>query len=380
MKRIVSVLLALLLCLSAMPVALAAEQPTFTDVYDTDWYVQDVAYNYLLDLMQGTGSGKFGPNDKLTRGQLVTILHRIEGSPATEEDLIFTDVPPTAYYANGVKWAKENSIVSGYSPEKFGPGDNITREQMATIMYRYAAYKGISTTARADLSKFSDNGKISGYAKEALSWANAAGLISGTSSTTLAPTGTASRAQAAAILHRFSEGQLGITAEGSTKTFVAATKPVVTPDYDAIIEQLSTELAAMDRATMLVQDEKWRALVDALTQKEYARLVAYGNSLGYTTSELGDPVYYHLYYEARPGYSTPGEDHTPQAEYDITFHKGIYDIGFTFVASADWDLFGVHTGYTAVQVVVRENGSRIYSQILFDGNYRTFYEKMEQYA
>ena len=115
----------------------------------------------------------------------------------------FKDVDVNAYYATAVYWARMNGIVAGYSDELFGPNDTITREQMAAILYRYAQYKGCDTTAKADLSKFADAAQVGSYAVEAIRWANAEGLVSGTSDTTLTPGGSATRAQAAVILTRF---------------------------------------------------------------------------------------------------------------------------------------------------------------------------------
>ena len=173
---------------------------TFTDVKDSDWFASAVKYAYEKGLMSGTGNGVFSPNTATNRAMIVTILYRLEGSPAVTNSSSFTDVASGTYYADAVAWAAENGIVSGYGNNKFGPTDNITREQLATILYRYAQYKNNDTTASADLSAYTDAGTISTYAKTALSWANASKLINGTSGTTLSPKQTATRAQVAQIL------------------------------------------------------------------------------------------------------------------------------------------------------------------------------------
>ena len=179
-------------------------QPTapgsFSDVKDSDWFASAVKYVEEKGLMSGTGSGVFSPNTAANRAMIVTILYRLEGSPAVTASSSFTDVASGTYYADAVAWAAQNGIVSGYGNNRFGPTDSITREQLAAILYRYAQYKGNDTTAGADLSAYTDAGTISAYARTALSWASAQKLINGTSTTTLSPRQTATRAQVAQIL------------------------------------------------------------------------------------------------------------------------------------------------------------------------------------
>ena len=178
----------------------------FVDVPDNAWYYDAVKYVNENGLMAGTSGNTFSPDATTTRGMLVTILYRLEGSPNIENEIWgypFKNVDVNAYYATAVYWARMNGIVAGYSDELFGPNDTITREQMAAILYRYAQYKGCDTTAKADLSKFADAARVGSYAVEAIRWANAEGLVSGTSDTTLTPGGSATRAQAAVILTRF---------------------------------------------------------------------------------------------------------------------------------------------------------------------------------
>ena len=134
---------------------------------------------------------------------LVTILSRLEGSPAVTGTASFPDVAAGQWYTDAVIWASANGIVTGYSNGSFGPEDTITREQMATIFYRYASYKGYDTTAQAALSSYTDAGQVSPYATEAMGWAIGSGLITGTSDTPLSPAGFAPRAQAAVLRPRF---------------------------------------------------------------------------------------------------------------------------------------------------------------------------------
>lgn len=176
----------------------------FTDVNLEAWYHEAVDYVLTAGLMNGMSDTIFAPDSQLTRGMLVTVLYRLEGEPAVA-GTAFADVAADAYYAKAVTWASANGIVKGYGGDVFGPEDDITREQLATILCRYAAYKGCDVSGRADLSGFTDAAQISDYAAETLAWANAAGLINGMGDKTLAPQSGATRAQVAAILMRFCE-------------------------------------------------------------------------------------------------------------------------------------------------------------------------------
>lgn len=178
----------------------------FSDVRIADWFYNDVKYVYEKGMMAGTAADVFAPNAITTRAMIVTILYRLEGSPAVTGTSAFVDVPAGQWYTDAVNWAAANQIVKGTSATTFAPNDSITREQMAAILYRYAQYKGYDVTKKADLSGYSDNGQVSAYAKDALAWANAAKLINGVTNTTLAPQGNATRAQVSAILHRFCDG------------------------------------------------------------------------------------------------------------------------------------------------------------------------------
>lgn len=177
----------------------------FVDVSESAWYYDAVAYCYENGLMAGTSGSTFAPDTTTSRGMIVTILYRLDGTQAVSGTSGFADVAAGQYYADAVAWASANGIVGGYGNGNFGPNDPITREQMAAILYRYAQYKGYDTSASADLSVFADAGQISAYAVPALQWANAEGLINGTSTTTISPDGSGTRAQIAVILMRFCE-------------------------------------------------------------------------------------------------------------------------------------------------------------------------------
>lgn len=176
----------------------------FTDVREADWFYDDVVYAYENGLFSGTSDTTFSPNASMTRAMLVTVLYRLEGQPTVSGRSGFSDVKLNSYYEDAVTWAADNGIVNGTGATTFSPNANVTREQMAAILYRYAQYKQYGTTASAGLNGFSDAAKVSAYAKAPLSWAVAEKLVNG-SEGRLLPTGNATRAQVAAILHRFVE-------------------------------------------------------------------------------------------------------------------------------------------------------------------------------
>lgn len=176
----------------------------FTDVSSSAWYADAVRYVYKNGMMNGTSDTEFSPNATTNRAMLVTILHRLENTPSAAASS-FTDVVSGSYYADAVNWAAANGIVNGITATNFAPNTAITREQMATILYRYAQYKGYDVSASNNLSAYTDAANISSYATTAMQWVNAEGLITGNTTTTLNPTGNATRAEVATILMRFCE-------------------------------------------------------------------------------------------------------------------------------------------------------------------------------
>ena len=181
----------------------------FIDVNEGDWFYDAVAYAYENELMDGVGGNRFAPNSATTRAQLVTILYRLEGQPAVSGDLPFTDVEAGTWYTNAVGWAAQNGIVNGVGDDTFAPGNDLTREQLVTILYRYAESKSYDVSASADLAGYPDGEEIQAYAREAMAWAVAENIIRGMEDDTLKPAGNASRAQIATILMRFCEGVAG---------------------------------------------------------------------------------------------------------------------------------------------------------------------------
>ena len=184
----------------------------FSDVAADSWYYDAVSYVVSEGLMNGISDNLFSPAQKLNRGMTVTILHRLAGTPSAETPNRFSDVEDGSWYEDAVSWASSREIVTGYDEESFGPSDDITREQMAVIFYRYAKDAGMDVTSAgqgvdliSESSGYSDGHEVSSYAADAVKWAVGSGLISGRDDGTLDPKGTASRAEAAQILKNFCE-------------------------------------------------------------------------------------------------------------------------------------------------------------------------------
>lgn len=182
----------------------------FADVSGADWYYENVRYVAENKLMNGTSENTFSPNSTLTRAMLVTVLYRLEGEPATNKSIPFGDVDMGEYYGNAVSWAKQNGIVSGITETEFAPNQNISREQIVTIIYRYAQYKGYDVSLGDDIeiANYDDFGAVSQYAISAMKYGVASGLLKGRSDRTLNPKDNATRAEIAAILQRFADKSL----------------------------------------------------------------------------------------------------------------------------------------------------------------------------
>ena len=171
------------------------------------WYHEGIDYAIEKGMMNGVASDAFAPDDTTTRAMIVTILYRLEGEPAAEA-ASFKDVEAGSWYEAAVNWAAANGIVNGYDADTFAPTDQITREQMAAILYRYANFKGQDVTGQAELGSFTDSSAVSEYAQTAMAWAVNAELINGMTETTLVPQGSATRAQVATLMMRLCENIL----------------------------------------------------------------------------------------------------------------------------------------------------------------------------
>lgn len=203
-KRWFALALALVLVMSLLPVtSLAAPVGRFEDVSEDAWYADAVKFVTEKGLMNGVSETAFAPDDTTSRAMIVTILHRAAGSPGAAKKNPFADVPDGRWFTDAVRWASETGVVTGYNEKTFGPDDAITREQLAVILFRYAGQQGGDVSKRDELKAFSDADTVSGWAKEAVQWTVAEGLINGVKKDVLSPAGSATRAQAAAILMRF---------------------------------------------------------------------------------------------------------------------------------------------------------------------------------
>lgn len=186
----------------------ASEQTSTTCPFSdalNHWAYEAIEYVYNKNIMQGTSNATFAPDTNMTRAMLVTVLHRLENAEITNSNNKFTDVPIDRWYTDAVVWATSNSIVNGISENQFAPDADISREEMATILYRYAKMKGYEVNEFANLSQYSDINEIDSWALDAIKWANKKGLINGTSDKTLSPNQKATRAQLCTILMRFCE-------------------------------------------------------------------------------------------------------------------------------------------------------------------------------
>lgn len=182
----------------------------FVDVPANDFYLDAVKFVYEKGLMNGITATTFGGSRTITRGQIVTILYRLSGSPAASNTSSFQDVPADEYYAPAITWAASNAIVNGRNSTSFAPNDAITRQELAAILYRYTSFRGLTNNKLANLSGYTDQGQVDGYAVTPMQWCVGNGIINGTSNTTLTPRGTAQRYQAAIMLMRYCQAFLNM--------------------------------------------------------------------------------------------------------------------------------------------------------------------------
>lgn len=215
-RKFVSIIVTLCFLLTLVPAgafaAPAESTAPFDDVQSSDWFYEPVQYIYDEGLMAGTGDRIFSPQQTTTRGMIVTILHRMAGGPDAEAQN-FTDVDADAWYAPAINWSIESGVGAGYGGGLFGPDDAITREQMASFLYRYAELEGYDVSAVGDLNDFADASAVSNWAKDVMSWAVGAELFAGRENNNLAPQGLTTRAEAATILMRYCENIVGTSAE-----------------------------------------------------------------------------------------------------------------------------------------------------------------------
>ena len=178
---------------------------SFADVTENDWFYEYVMYAVQKGLFSGTGENTFSPNRSMTRSMLVTVLHRLEGKPAASKAAAFSDVPAGQWYTDAVSWSLEKEIIKGITETEFKPESNITREQLAVMLYRYASTKNMVSGEGGSTDSFTDKDKVSSWAETAVKWAVGNGIITGRTNGSLDPSGSATRAEVAAMLQRYIE-------------------------------------------------------------------------------------------------------------------------------------------------------------------------------
>ena len=262
MKKTASLVLLLFVLLGSFSqAALTADLSIpFEDVESTSWFYEDVAYVNENGLMTGTGQTTFSPFGAMSRGMLITVLYRIAGEPEVTAACPFRDVKPGSYYEQPIIWASASGVVNGVSETEYAPDQSATREQIVTILHRFARYSGFAVDSSAELTAFRDSDRVSSYAVDAMKWAISLGIISGTDEKKLEPQGTAQRAQVAAIIHRYAVNVLngdkinvsvpeptpqGETPSGSGQI---VTPPETTPDTEltVVLPEGSTEPGQTD--------------------------------------------------------------------------------------------------------------------------------------
>ncbi len=287
-KRIISVILALLMLISACLVTVSAEETLYKDVKSKRWSYKDIMYVSEKGLMNGKSEGVFAPAETMTRAMVVTVFYRLAGSPAVEYAPTFTDVKANKWFTDAVIWASNNGIVNGTGDAKYEPMANVTREQLATIIMRYAQFAYIKTEKAVDITGYADYKRIHDYAREAMAWANAEGLITGKTEDTLAPREGATREQFAAILHRFDTAEFDYELVYNTpvygQNYTAPTYELVT-DADIYVavdgddnnpgtldKPVKTFEKARDMATELKKTKKSGGIKVAFKAGEYGAL------------------------------------------------------------------------------------------------------------
>lgn len=185
------------------PVAPPVELP-FADVAQDAWYYADVSYVYQNGLFNGVTGSSFAPSGKMQRCMMTTVLHRLAGEPSVDYSPLFVDIPNGQWYTAGTIWAGRLGVVTGVGDGRFDPGSNVTRQEIAVILHRYAVGIGLDAGGRADLSRFPDAGSVAAWGRDAIAWAVDAGILNGNGGSLL-PGGDATRAEVAAMLHRFAD-------------------------------------------------------------------------------------------------------------------------------------------------------------------------------
>lgn len=261
-KRCFAILLALAISLGTVPIAAAATTTqTFGDIQPDDWFYDSVVYAQERGLVSGTGDNVFSPDQLITRAMFLTFLYRIEGQPQVN-GVTFLDVRSDSWYADPVSWARENQLVFGYGDGRFGPEDVLTREQMITILYRYAEFRGYDLTIDGTLPSFTDVSECSAYAVLALRWAVSFHIINGTGENMVSPQADVTRAQIAALLTRFDKNAGPVEDKPYLSHFVAKSTEFITGDECTITFTVRLHGEAKDSIYLCADGRKLAQFLD----------------------------------------------------------------------------------------------------------------------
>ncbi len=329
MKKLICMILAALMLVGTVVSVSAADASTFSDVKTSRWSYEAIKYAVGKGYMNGIGDGKFDPAGSMTRGMVVTVLYRREGSPEVTFRNDFTDVKAGKYYSDAVIWAKDEGVVNGITETTFEPNGKITREQLATMLSRFSERCLVSVPERADLSGYPDHDKIHNYAKDAMAWANEANLIKGMSDGTLSPRGYATREQFATILQRFDDTFTLAYNEPALRSHYTEPEYPLVDDADVYVatdgndsnpgtfeKPLATFNRAVEKVREIKQTKKEGDIIVAFKAGDYGPL-----SVTLTAEDTGTP-------EQRIVYCAYGDG-------DVVFNNGREILESDFVPLSD---------------------------------------------
>lgn len=313
MKHLIKCLtpaLAALLALGvSIPTLAAVEDTGFSDVDANAWYAEAVMYCREHDLMAGIGSGQFAPENDLTRAQLATVLYRIEGAPAVTGTDAFTDTPDGAWYSDAVLWASQQELVSGYGGGLFGPDDPVSREQMTTILWRYAGSPSVSETA-----SFTDRSSAAAYAAAAVNWAGVNGIVRPVSGDLFAPKENATRAQVADALMNYDRSTQSGTPSGGSRILVAYFSRYGNTDYDGGVDAATSASVVVENGQRQGSTEHIARMIAEQTGGDL-HLIETVEEYPADFNDVVDQNHQEIADGTRPALSS----HVDLAEYDVIF-------------------------------------------------------------
>ena len=310
LKKCLTLALAALLALGVSIPALAAVEDTgFSDVDANAWYAEAVMYCREHNLMAGIGNNQFAPESNLTRAQLATVLYRIEGTPAVTGTDAFTDTPDGAWYSDAVLWASQQELVSGYGGGLFGPNDPVSREQMTTILWRYAGSPSVSGTA-----SFTDRSSAAAYAAAAVNWAGSNSIVRPVSGNLFAPKGNATRAQVADALMNYDRSTQSDTPSGGSRVLVAYFSRYGNTDYDSSVDATTSASVVVENGQRQGSTEHIARMIAEQTGGDL-HLIETAEEYPTDFNDVVDQNHQEIANGTRPALSS----HVDLADYDVIF-------------------------------------------------------------